>query len=1234
MLLFLTSFIFIMSSCTKKEDAAIPKTGVEIISVGSIKFGNVILGEYRESVIRFTNYGPEIVTGFTPSTQLSVPFSVSSLSAACSSSTIPVNATCELKIKFTPVVNGTWTQIITIGNKSQETSGRGMDSAGIVNFSTNLFSLGTVVAGETSFQDLVLTNQGNFTIITPMPINLPIGVVLANNDCGAYMASNKVCSMRFSIYKSAVGTAVETFMMRSRDIADYPINVLATTKPGPPAGTVAFLSPPESIIADGTDTKLLITAPIRDQFNNIVADGESVTIIPYNLTMSGPMTLTTIGGQVSFTVKATTQRGDSTVTLIGGASGFIRIKALAGPPVGLITADNFINTVTANGITIIDMRINSLTDQFGNIVEDNTPVIFELTGGGTLSANSISTVLGKVQQLITAPTTVGTSTLVVKSGSPTSSSVCGYSACGNFTLNFVPGDASGTIAVTPVHAGIFADPSLGISLGELTQTVVNFGPVRDQYNNIVATGTTLNLSLENGVNVFNSTLTTNSSGMASFTVAGTGVRGPIKIGVSKLTASGSGEVWAYNATTLRADSPGLPTSAYNLYLSYFSDTALPSLNNVWGKISNWGNIDIQDNNFYGDKKKSAPPTLIVRSSVSEVGIHPSTKLPYFEQNCLFSSGINTYAGACFLNTFDGQNSSAYQYQFRKTLADDGNSAMIIENTNANTLSSHRESPSGCYKVDQQPSSTTQNYLMFMNSVEQVQCGVYDQNVNPLSEGFWNSNPIAGCYIQDTNVTSPMFGLLKIISPNMAGCGFISLQDPAGLYFNIGQLPLVHYPLKQSTRGYISDLDKLLVFGGYYINPKLDFFGSSILATLSNRSTFVLNKGSGTVFNQLETDNVNDSLGDYPLPSAFAQTATSNRNLYMFGGLNIINSSIGTNVNYSLTRPTDRFYMYSGNTSKWTMLSPNSDNTISDPNQASSPYSRYQHGIVYVPDNNSLYLGSGKAFITTQAIPQGSWLNPNDLWSVNLTDMSNLSWKRECFPCGFPANAHNQAANIVTEQDINPTDLRMTWHPYIQRVMMLWSGTSNAMQFFNPLQSGTKTILSENYSFNSGGTNIIDSNMRQIEFNQNLGRTYFYKRTARGSSTSNAYYWDMDIANKQYYKVEIDLGGSGAKTFIRDLQVRMRGYGKITNLSGGILSSGLTSKIFNYTTNSWESLATTAAAQSFDSNNYLNKDFLASVSKNYVSADGKINILVYPTGSSSSASFNEVFIDEVYISGTF
>lgn len=1165
----LLALSLLLFGCQKEEQATEVKTGVELVAVGAIKFGSVTIGEYREATIRITNHGPDAIPNFVPTSLVTSPFAITQVTSPCTSGSIPVEQVCTITVRFTPTTKGNFVQVIQIGNATQETSGRGLDSTGVVDFSTSVFNLGTVIAGDSVYQDLTLTNSGDFSVITPLPVSLPVGATLVKNECGTYMGPQKVCLMRFSFLRTTVGLHTEDVVMRSRDISDFTISVISTTEPGPPAGTIAFISPPASIIADGSDTKVIQTAPIRDQFNNIVSDGQLISILPFNLTVVGNTTQSTIGGIVQFTVKSTTVKGDATVTLLSGATGFLRFKALAGPAVGIIDSEPFIDTVQANGISQIDIRLNTLKDQFGNTVEDNSPVYFTLSSGGTLLGSTLNTVLGKVQQLVTPPTVVGTSVLTIKAGVVDTNSICGYSACGSYTLHYIPGPASGNIPVTPAFGGIFADPALGISLGERVNTLVSIGPVKDEFNNVIATNTSLTLELTNGVNVFNTVIQTDASGMSSFTLAGNGTRGPIKIKVTEESAEGNAEVWAYKDTTLRPEAPGLPTSAYKIFMTYYNSSSLPPLvDSAWGLVKSWGNIDIQDGNYFGDRKKHAPPTLV------------GNQFPYFTLPCFFNSGINLYAGACLQNDFNGNTSADYRYLIRKT-SDDAN--MIEATLNQNKLSLHTEAPEGCYKQDIQSGSLTYGLQVVMSGIDKDHCGVVSV-FNPSGAGVWY------------------------------GAG--------------GQTP-ISYILKYPSRAYISDLDKLLYFGGYYSLPINDSFGGNFLTVQSKRSTWFLSQGGGITF----TEDGTGAAGDYPGNNVMPSMTASNRNIFLFGGLNLNNYVIGGSSDYaSVTNPKDDFYMYRGDISQWQALSPNGDSAVTDENQSNSPTARYQNGLLYIPDNNSLLLGSGKTFISNL------WVNANDLWSLKLDDLNDLNWKRECFPCNFPANAHfHPSTPFSSDSQLAPTPLQMTWNPYIQKVLFLWTGTNNGLSFLNPLTSGNKTVTtSDSYSFNTGGTNLVSSNLYQIEVNPSIGRTFFYKRNTVNSNNSELWYWDMDTSTKQYYRAEIDLGGAGAKTYIRDLSIHVNGYGKITNLSNVVSTQGLSVSIFNYSTNQWELVQTNGAGFSFNPtpDPQISITYSPLVSANYVSSSGKINLIISPIGTTSSSGYNEVFIDEIYVNGTF
>lgn len=1208
--LLLLSSLLIFGCTQEKETPPEPKTGVELIAIGSIHFGNVIIGEYREATIKVTNHGPDVISPFSPTLQN--PFKIQRISPPCDNGIIGVGITCTVTIRFTPLVKGNFSDVFTLEDKTQEITGKGLDAAGVLDYSVSLWDLGTVVSGEQSIREVSLTNNGDFTVSTPNFAPLT-GYSLSNNECGAFIAPRRTCKLQFTIIKQGVGTFSESLVFGSVDTAPYTITINSNVIPGPPSGSIVLLNPPSSIIADNADIRTISTSPIRDQFNNIVQDGTIISVIVSNLNLIGPTNLTTVGGVISFNVRATNQRGDATVTLISGAaSGFARFRALAGPAVGSIIAKPYINTVVANGISQIDIRFNPLLDQFNNIVEDGTPVEFCIRAGpnqcyndstlattpgssahGTLVTPIYNTVIGESSAIIIPPLSVGSATLIVRSGTANGNPPCGWSACGSYPIHFIPGQASGTIPVVSSLQGIFADPSSGITAHppEVIQSSITIGPVKDSNGNTVITGSPIQINLNNAIGVSTGTssftVNTNGSGTATFNIQGTGARGFIDISASRELAVGSTQIWAYGNATLRPLGSSYPNNPFRVSMKYHSISTDPAINTGWGLIANWANIDIQDKNYFGDLKKQAPPTLI------------ASNIPYYVSKCLFNSGNTTYGSACFENNFDDSSISANTLKITKANSggDPGASRVdfVLNQYPRNVF--HREVPVGCYKTDTAPGSPTEGYL--------VKYDVQQERCNSLT----SSDPESPVYM---NNFYPWFG----------GTWITNLS----------------YDLKFPTVGFIPDIGRALIFGGFYQNATYggqqnpnawDVF-------ISNLHTWFGNFGIDLPFAWKASNNIEDIYGDFPEASILPTLTSSNKDLYLFGGLNLRGRShlppAMPNTNYMLSNASDQFKVFDGILNKWFNLYPGDDPSLPQEEMIRSPTARYQHGMVYVPDNHKLFVAGGKT-VNLQMSPM--WFEPNDMWSVNVADRTaSLQWKRHCSPCGFPNNAHNHPINL-TPASIAPTPLKMTYHPYLQKVFMLWSGTNYQISSFSPLAEPIAITHTNPYSFSSiQGPNLFD-----MEINQDTGRTYFYNRKTFNQNDSEIYYWDMDAGNKQYMKIETDLGGSPAKTFIRRLGIHVRGYGSIMNQSQTVQGvGGLQVKIWNFTTESWDLVGSNSAkiesedviAQSIVNN------FDAVNAPNYVSNDGKVIciITIRDTSSYSGSGYNELKLDEFYVDGLF
>lgn len=1200
LLLSLSSF-----GCTKTEEVkTTPKTGLEMVAIGSAaNFGNVTIGEYKEATVRLHNYGPEVITGFDITTLLQAPFSAPRVTAPCNSGSIPVGVDCLLTIRFTPTVKSKVETNIIIGNKSLLTVGTGLDSAGVLNYSVSSWDLATVIAGVSSIRDISVTNSGDFTVQTPTSTTVA-GYTRTLNECGTFIAPKRTCLMRYTIIKQTLGPQTDTLTFSAPDTSSFNVTVTSIVIPGPPSGSIVIISPPVNIVADGgIASKVITIAPIRDQFNNIVLDGTEVSILTSNVTVVGPALKSTVGGTASFNIISTNQIGDATVTILAGsATGFTRFKSIAGPAVGDIVAKPYIANTEANGLSQIDISFSALRDQFNNVVEDGTPVYFSLRpegttclnpgtigsgtfGTGTLMSSVSNTILGEVKATIIPPTITGRSVLVAQSGT----------ACGAYTVNFVPGDAAGTISVASNIPAIYADPATGLATGETIQSTITVGPVRDQFGNIIATSSPISIVIQNAIGVVSGTqsfsVTTNSSGLATFPIQGLGSRGYITISASKDTASGSTKVWAYGNATLRPDRPNLSTNPFKLFMTYHSVLTNPQLENNWGVLKSWNNLDIQDKNYYGDLKKQAPPTLV------------DSQLPYVVTYCLFSAGNITYGSNCFKDNFN--DSSIYQNTVKLTKGnkplDPGASLLTLNLNTARGLNLHQETTSGCYKQDLQPGSLTYGVDILYPGASQERCN-----------GLTSSDP-----------TSPVY------------------NNYLNSWFN-GTWVTKTFDLKHSTVGFIPDLAKVLTFGGFYENAIYGggAFPNYYQVFMSNKNTWSTNYGIDAPFNWVEENNLEDIYGAFPEKSVMPSVTNSNKDLFMFGGLLFrgVSSLNGVAVNdYIQSTASDLLSVFDGIVNKWFTLSPSSDPLITNSAESKSPTARYQNGMVYISDTDTLFLAGGKG----RDLVSNAWTEPNDMWSIaNITNKDSLQWKRRCFPCGFPVNAH--APSVSPPVDLNPstvtpTPLKMAYNPYLQKVFMVWSGTNYPVSSFDPLASSNLITVSHTnpYSFSS----IEGSDLFDIEVNSDIGRTYFYKRKTPTQFDSEIYYWDMDPGTKQYIKIETDLGGSPAKDFVRSLGIHVRGYGSVMDSSQVVQGvGGIRVMVYNNVTAEWDLVGENSAkiesedipAQS------VSNIFDATSAPKYINAAGKVNVLISPRDLSgyTGSGYNELRIDEFYIDGLF
>jgi len=207
-----------------------------------------------------------------------------------------------------------------------------------------------------------------------------------------------------------------------------------TFVPGPPAKATIDANPTQ-LVADGSSTSLL-TITVRDAYDNLVADGTSVTVNTTAGTINGSST--TVNGMLTRQLVASTNITTATLSIDGvTVTGDTAIPFTVGPP-ATATVGASPTTVTADGSDAAILTI-TLRDSGGHLVADGTGAAITTTLG-TVSGSG-TTVNGVLTRTLTS-TAVGTATI----------SVVGVNTTGD-TVTFVAGPLD-HVAVTP-HGTVY-----------------------------------------------------------------------------------------------------------------------------------------------------------------------------------------------------------------------------------------------------------------------------------------------------------------------------------------------------------------------------------------------------------------------------------------------------------------------------------------------------------------------------------------------------------------------------------------------------------------------------------------------------------------------------------------------------------------------------------------------------------------------------------------------------------
>ncbi len=1203
--LLLLPLVLLLGACSqdKKEDPPVPKTGVELVAVGPTNFGGVIVGQFRDAAIKVYNHGPDAVDTSALNTALTAPFKVQSIGAPCNSGTLNAGANCVVSIRFTPTFNGNFFQDFFVGDSFLRITGKGM-VGGSIEISDSLWDTGQTVAGEIVRKNIQVTNQGDFPIQRP-DVELIPGMTLGFNNCGVYIQPLSTCRIELVLQKTIAGVLSELVVFRVANSYSPEIQIVTDVVAGESAGSILFDNPPASVVADGETELAVATTAITDQYGNTVLDGTGVHFSSSNCTILSDRDTTTINGIVYVLLRTSTTKSNCNVSAISAeANGVLRIPQLAGPPHGTINVEPYTENVVANGQTQVVLKTLTIFDKFNNIVENGTEISFSLVGGGFLNTSVGTTVLGKTQVIVSSPSTPGTSNVVIRAGPvrDAQGTIIAYGAQGVYPINFTAGPPNGTIPVTSQYTGIYAvEDSAYEDLGFNIRSIITVGPVKDAQGNVVPTGTGINIVVENGVNVTfnqnNVTAYTDSAGRISFLVAGSGQRGYINITASTVTgASGSVQLWAYKSEIM---TPQPTANKVELFEIVRPSGDIPLRTDRWATIAAnyFGVTNSQDGSYYTVEKKATLNPQIYG------------QVPHFLYECLFTHKEYVVSGPCLKSNATAQNQ----------------------------------------QVNWKPNhSTYQSPIKFDT-----------RNLNPLFSPKYIinlSNPAVNA------LHNTQYGFVRVTSYSLPSCNN-NQADVKTLF-------------RDPAIGFMSSLDKMIFFGGYYFNqeghptcmPQYYPSGNNIQVNSIYSGVGESTDESVNVFLSRQTGLEDpDNIGDYPPAHGGMRLVSKGNKLFGFGGANLLPGNSGVSSYNNL-------YSFNGTENKWSVIRP--DNDPVEENTGGEPEARYQNGLVYVPENNSLYIVGGlKEYFcgnfpnsnsclarpackweSNSCLPAGTgdgrgWEGADDIWQLNLDRVDNpsdeskkLEWKKICgsevatLPAelGGGANPAFRSCNLPTSgvytnlesspYNAEPVNVQAVWHKVRQKVYLFWREKTH-VRAFDPY-SGSITTPTD-------GTQTL-AGAFQVMYNEISERLigYFRNFSDQVNDGSTLKVFDLAPGEKYFFKVVVDIG-PGARTNARNLILKIAGKATTVNPPAAG-NHGLELRVFNFTSNQWELVADHAWGYQggLGAGEILSYNIPAVNIPNYVSTEGKVEMMFNAKGSLNENGEMRVLINSVGIEGVF
>jgi adhesin/invasin len=342
---------------------------------------------------------------------------------------------------------------------------------------------GTLQVGNLSALTATVTDQFGNLVATSVVVSfttnlgsvLPVTRVTTNGVATATLSS------------TVAGLATVTATVGSLN-ATAPV----TFTPGPPVNLALAAAP--STLPVGNLSAL--TATVTDQFGNPVVDGV-VASFTTSLGALSNNSATTVNGVATATLSSTLPGTAVVTATVGSLSATALVTFTPGAPanLSLIAAPGALQVSNLSALTV------TVTDQFGNLVADGTPVSFS-TNLGVATPTVAATVNG-VATAVLSSTVAGLATVTATVGSLSATAL----------VTFTPGP--------PANLALAAAPST-LPVDDLSTLTAD---VTDQFGNPVADGVVVSFTTSFGTLSDNSATTVNgaATAMLSSTLPGTAV---------------------------------------------------------------------------------------------------------------------------------------------------------------------------------------------------------------------------------------------------------------------------------------------------------------------------------------------------------------------------------------------------------------------------------------------------------------------------------------------------------------------------------------------------------------------------------------------------------------------------------------------------------------------------------------------------------------------------------------